>query len=125
MWTRKLQTYLFWGILGIGVGYVIFGKADIDVDIESYQTEINFLQQKIDSINVYNGELKLEADSLSNKIVEYDSRINKLNRTIIVIKNETQQKIDSVDFFGDDELERFFAERYKAILEGYDTDTNN
>ena len=125
MWTRKLQTYLFWGIIGIGVGYVIFGTGDIDVDIESYQTEINFLQQKIDSINVYNGELKLEADSLSNKIVEYDSRINKLNRTIIVIKNETQQKIDSVDFFGDDELERFFAERYKAILEGYDTDTNN
>ena len=97
MWTRKLQTYLFWGILGIGVGYVIFGKGDIDVDIESYQTEINFLQQKIDSINVYNSELKLEADSLSNKLVEYDSRISKLNRTITVIKNETQQKIDSVD----------------------------
>lgn len=125
MWTRKLQTYLFWGILGIGVGYVIFEKGDIDVDIESYQTEINFLQQKIDSINVYNSELKLEADSLSSKIVEYDSRINKLNRTIIVIKNETQQKIDSVDFFGDDELERFFAERYKAILEGHNTDTDN
>ena len=123
MWTRKLQTYLFWGILGIGVGYVIFGKADIDVDIESYQTEINFLQQKIDSINVYNGELKLEADSLSSKIVEYNSRINKLNRTIIVIKNETQQKIDSVDFFGDDELERFFSERYKSITKGQHSDT--
>ena len=125
MWTKKLHTYLFWGILGIGVGYVIFGKSDIDVDIESYQTEINILQQKIDSINVYNNELKLEADSLSIQIVEYDSRINKLNRTIIVIKNETQQKIDSVDFFGDDELERFFAERYKQIIEGHNTDTNN
>jgi len=125
MWTKKLQTYLFWGILGIGVGYVIFGKGDIDVDIESYQTEINFLQQKIDSINVYNNELKLEADSLSSKLVEYDSRISKLNRTITVIKNETQQKIDSVDFFGDDELERFFADRYKHILQGHDTDTNN
>ena len=107
MWTRKLQTYLFWAILGIGVGYVIF-DGDIDVDIESYQTEINILQQKIDSINVYNNELKLEADSLSSKLVEYDSRINKLNRTITVIKNETQQKIDSVDFFGDDELEPLF-----------------
>ena len=125
MWTRKLQTYLFWAILGIGVGYVIFGKGDIDVDIESYQTEINILQQKIDSINVYNSELKLEADSLSVKLVEYDSRISKLNRTITVIKNETQQKMDSVDFFGDDELERFFAERYKDILQGHDTDTNN
>ena len=124
MWTRKLQTYLFWAILGIGVGYVIF-DGDIDVDIESYQTEINILQQKIDSINVYNNELKLEADSLSSKLVEYDSRINRLNRTITVIKNETQQKIDSVDFFGDDELERFFAERYKDTLQGHDTDTDN
>tara|TARA_X000001316_G_C887877_1_gene10788 strand:+ start:49 stop:423 length:375 start_codon:yes stop_codon:yes gene_type:complete len=124
MWTRKLQTYLFWAILGIGVGYVIF-DGDIDVDIESYQTEINILQQKIDSINVYNNELKLEADSLSSKLVEYDSRINKLNRTITVIKNETQQKIDSVDFFGDDELERFFAERYKDILQRHNTDTDN
>ena len=125
MWTRKIQTYLFWGILGIGVGYVIFGKADIDVDIESYQTEINLLQQTIDSINVYNSELKLEADSLSGKLVEYDIRISKLNSTITVIKNETQQKIDSVDLFGDDELERFFAERYKSILEGHNTDTTN
>lgn len=125
MWTKRLQTYLFWGLLGIGVGYVIFGKGDIDVDIESYQTEINFLQQKIDSINVYNNELKLEADSLSSKLVEYDGRIIRLNRTITVIKNETQQKIDSVDFFGDDELERFFAERYKYIIEGHNTDTVN
>jgi len=113
MWTRKLQTYLFWGILGIGVGYVIFGKADIDVDIESYQTEINFLQQKIDSINVYNGELKLEADSLSSRISEYDVKIQQLNSRIYVIKKQTQQKLDAVDNFGDDELERFFAERYR------------
>ena len=125
MLTKKIQTYLFWAILGIGVGYVIFGKGDIDVDVESYQTEINILQQKIDSINNYNSELKVEADSLSNRIIEYDSKINRLNKTIIVIKNETQQKIDSVDFFGDDELERFFAERYKHILQRHNTDTNN
>lgn len=125
MWTKKLQTYVFWGLLGIFVGYVIFGKGDINVDVESYQTEINLLQQQIDSINTYNSELKLEADSLSNKILEYDSRIEKLNKTITVIQNETQQKIDSVDFFGDDELERFFAERYKAILQGYNSDSTN
>jgi regulator of replication initiation timing len=125
MWTKNIQTYLLWGLIGIFVGYVIFGKSDIDVDIESYQTEINLLQQKIDSINIYNSELKLEADSLSTKLVEYDTRIQKLNTTITVIQNDTQKKIDSVDFFGDDELERFFAERYKYILERFNTDTIN
>lgn len=125
MWTKNIQTYLLWGLIGIFVGYVIFGKSDIDVDIESYQTEINLLQQKIDSINIYNSELKLKADSLSTKLVEYDTRIQKLNTTITVIQNDTQKKIDSVDFFGDDELERFFAERYKYILERFNTDTIN
>ena len=122
---KKLHTYLFWGILGIGLGYVIFGRGDIDVDVTAYQMQINLLQQRIDSINVQNNELKLEADSLSNKLVEYDGRIQNLNLRINVIKQETQQKIDSVDFFGDDELERFFSERYNHIIQGHNPDSTN
>ena len=45
---KKLHTYLFWAILGIGLGYVIFGGTKIDVDVEAYELEINLLQQKID-----------------------------------------------------------------------------
>ena len=47
-------------------------------------------------------------DSISIVIPSYNEsqNINEIyQRTITVIKNETQQKIDSVDFFGDDELE--------------------
>ena len=116
MWTRKLQTYLFYAILGILVGYVIFGKSNIEVDVEAYQLEINLLQKKIDSISVHNSELKYEADSLAYKLVEYDGRIKRLNYRINVIKKETQQKLDSVDSFADDELEKFFAERYRQYL---------
>lgn len=112
---RNIQSYLFVALLGIGVGYVIFGKADIEVDVNAYQMEINLLQQRIDSINIKNSTLKLEADSLSSRLTEYDSKIKKLNTKINVIQYETQQKIDAVDSFGDDELERFFAERYLQI----------
>ena len=35
------------------------------------------------------------------------------------------KKLILLTYFGDDELERFFAERYKHILQGHDTDTNN
>ena len=62
MWTtNRLQTYLFFAILGMFVGYVIFSKDDIEVDIEAYKLEINLLQHKIDSISTYNKELKFEA----------------------------------------------------------------
>jgi uncharacterized protein YmfQ (DUF2313 family) len=71
------------------------------------------LEQRIDSINTQNVELKLAADSLNTKISEYDIKINKLNSRIYVIKKETEKKLDAVDNFGDDELERFFAERYR------------
>tara|TARA_E500000318_G_scaffold104400_3_gene110373 strand:- start:15294 stop:15656 length:363 start_codon:yes stop_codon:yes gene_type:complete len=112
MWTRKLQTYLFFAILGGFVSYVIFSKSNIQVDVESYQLEINLLQQKIDSISMQNNELKYEADSLSSKLVEYDGRIKRLNTRIYVIKNETKEKLNAIDSFGSSELQKFFTDRY-------------
>ena len=114
MWTRKLQTYLFYAILGMFVGYVIFSKGDIEVDIEAYQLEINLLQKRIDSISVHNNELKYEADSLSNKLVEYDGKIKRLNTRIYVIKKETEQKLNAIDSLGSSELQEFFANRYST-----------
>ena len=48
-------------------------------------------------------------------------KIDNLNRNINVIKKETKQKLEAIDFFGDDMLEQFFAERYKGRL--YENDT--
>ena len=113
MWTtNKLQTYLFYAILGMFVGYVIFSKDDIEVDIEAYKLEINLLQQKIDSISSHNKELKFQADSLSTKLVEYDTKIKRLNTRIYVIKKETEQKLNAIDSLGSSELQEFFANRY-------------
>ena len=112
MWTRKLQTYLFYAILGGFVSYVIFSKDDIQIDVEAYRLEINLLQQKIDSISVQNNELKYEADSLSGKLVEYDGRIKRLNTRIYVIKKETEEKLNAIDSLGSSELQEFFTDRY-------------
>ena len=113
---KNLRGYLAFAILGGFVAYTIFGGPNIDVDIEAYQMQINMLEKKIDSIKTQNTLLVKEADSLEFKMTEYDAKINTLNYRINVIKKETQQKIDSVDFFGDDELEKFFAERYRQYL---------
>src|SRR6056300_482834 len=110
---KGLQGYLLFAILGGFVAWMIWGQPRIDVDVESYELKIQMLEQRIDSINSQNAELKLAADSLNTRISEYDVKINKLNSRIYVIKKETEQKLDAVDKFGDDELERFFAERYR------------
>ena len=43
----------------------------------------------------------------------YDSEINKLKVRINVVKKQTQAQLDAVNNFGNDELERFFSERYQ------------
>lgn len=113
MKSNKLHTYLFWAILGGFVSYMVFKSPDIDVDIEAYNTRINILQQRIDSIEQVNSALVIEADSLEGRLGDYDEKIKKLNSRIYVIQKETQAKLDSVDKFGDDELEQFFADRYR------------
>lgn len=109
---KKLSSYLLFAILGGFVAWTIWGQPDIEIDVESYQIEIQMLQNRVDSIQSQNQALKLQADSLHAEIAEYDTEIDNLNSKIYVIKQETNNKVDAVDRFGDDELERFFADRY-------------
>lgn len=110
---QGLQGYLLFAILGGFVAWMVWGQPKIEVDVESYQLKIELLERKIDSIKVENSGLKVEADSLSLKIGEYDSKIKQLNSRIYVIKKQTKQKLDAVDDLVDDELQRFFTERYR------------
>lgn len=109
---KKLSSYLLFAILGGFVAWTVWGRSEIDIDVESYEIEIQMLQQRVDSIREQNIALKLQADSLHSEIAEYDQEIDKLNSKIYVIKEETNTKVAAVDRFGDDELERFFADRY-------------
>lgn len=85
------------------------------VDLKKYEDKILALEQKVDSLHSENVLLETEADSLEQQLELNDVAISRLNRKIKVIKYETKQKLDAVDFFGDDELERFFADRYNKL----------
>jgi len=117
MKVKGLQGYLLFAILGGFVAWMIWGQPKINVDIESYELKIQLLEQKIDSINTQNVELKLEADSLYSKITDYDKQIQKLNSRIYVIKKQTKQKVDAVDSMFDDELQKFFTDRYRQLID--------
>ena len=92
--------------------FVVFWGGDEDYTAE-YNAKIEALERKVDSLHQKNTVLELEADSLESAIAEYDTKINQLNTRIYVIKKETQKQLDAVDLFGDDELEQFFAKRYR------------
>jgi uncharacterized coiled-coil DUF342 family protein len=121
-WLRK--NYPLFIIIGACIiAFNFFGEKEDYVN--EYNAKIKALEAKVDSLHSENNELINESKLLEEQIAGYDEKIKNLNIKINVIKNETKQKVDAVDFFGDDELERFFAERYKHILEGHNTNTNN
>ena len=96
----------------ISLLYIVFFTGDENYTQE-YNVKIEALEQKVDSLHQKNTALEFEADSLEFAIKESDKKINKLNTRIYVIKKETKQQLNAVDLFGDDELEQFFAKRYR------------
>jgi peptidoglycan hydrolase CwlO-like protein len=86
-----------------------------ELDIQKYENQINTLQLEINLLEGANDSLIVEAALLNEKLVEYDNVIDKLNKEIDVIQDETKKKLDSVDRFNRDQLQKFFAERYRAI----------
>lgn len=110
---KKILPYLLVAIGAIIIYSVLFNRYDIKTDIENYEKQILALEQKVDSLHSENSALELEADSLELQLTESDKKIKQLNTRIYVIKRNTQKQLDAVDLFGDDELEQFFAKRYR------------
>lgn len=83
------------------------------LDIEKYENEISTLQSKINQLECVNDSLTIEASVLNEKLAEYTNTILQLNNEIDVIQDKTKRKLDSVDRFNRDELQKFFTERYR------------
>jgi septal ring factor EnvC (AmiA/AmiB activator) len=97
-------------LTALGIFYIL--QKQPQIDIEQYETQINILQQKITFLEGVNDSLETESKELEIKLASYDEKLKNLNREVNVIKRETKAKLDSIDKFGDDELERFFSDRY-------------
>jgi len=97
-------------ITALAVFYIL--QKGPEIDMRKYQTEINILQQQIKQLEGVNDSLVGESKELEIKLAAYDEKLKNLNKEVNVIKRQTKAKLDSIDKFGDDELERFFSERY-------------
>ena len=102
-------------ILFCGVLFLSFSNDD--EYFKSSQAKIRTLDLKVDSLNNTNRELTLKVDSLNKKITIVNSQISLKDSKIKKLKNITNEKVKAVDFFNDDELTKFFTDRYGHYLD--------
>ena len=116
MASKERFIYLILLILGgIYIYYTSFSDSTNYVD--DYNTKIENLEQKIDSIHNLNNELTIKIDTLNTQIVQLDQELDLKDNKINNLKHEINTKVDAVDSFSDDELERFFTDRYRQYFD--------
>ena len=84
---------------------------------EDYNAKIVALEQKVDSLHHINDELTFKIDTLNGQISELDQQIGLKDNRIRTLKWKVNEKVNAVDSFDDDELERFFTERYGQYID--------
>jgi uncharacterized protein YoxC len=112
------ERFLYIAVVFFGVYYLINMYSSNEKEyINEYNSKIKALEQKVDSLHYVNDGLVYKIDTLNQEIIKLDSAIYLQNNKIITLKNQTNEKINAVDSLNDDELTRFFTERYKQYLD--------
>ena len=96
-----------------------------ELDIKKYEEQILSLQIEINQLEGSNDSLRLQTVELEKSIAAYDVIIENFRNEIYDIQRDAQEKVDAVDNFGDDELEQFFADRYKRLYQNDSTNISN
>ena len=112
------ERFLYLAIAFFGVYYLInMYSSNEESYVFEYNSKIEALESKIDSLHNINDGLEYRIDTLNQKILKLDKAIYLQNNRIITLKKQTNEKINAVDSLNDDELTRFFTERYGQYLD--------
>jgi|TARA_R110002051_G_scaffold263369_2_gene323176 chromosome segregation ATPase len=104
------------------LGYFLFGGDEDYVD--NYNSQINDLENKIDSLHGINSTLNIKIEGLNDQISTLDKELDLQDTKIVGLKKKVNEKIISIDFLNDDELELFFTDRYKRQLDSIRKDSS-
>ena len=108
------ERFLYFAIVFFGVYYLVnMYSSNEEEYINEYNSKIEALESKINSLHNINEELTLEIDTLNNQITKLDQEISKQDTKIVTLKRKTNEKVNNVDLYRYDELDRFFTERYR------------
>jgi|TARA_R110000796_G_scaffold93523_1_gene198135 uncharacterized coiled-coil DUF342 family protein len=103
-------------ILLLGSALMYFILLDDQKYVENYNIKIEELSHKVDSLHNINDNLIFKIDTLSQQIVKLDKEIDKQDKKIFTLKYKVNEKVNTVDSFNDDELTRFFTDRYRQYI---------
>ena len=112
------ERFLYFAIIFFSVYYLVnMYSSNEEEYITEYNSKIETLNDKINSLHDVNENLTLEIDVLTTQISVLDQEISKQDSKIVILKKQTNEKVNNVDSYGDDELEQFFTERYRQYLD--------
>jgi len=90
----------------------IFTTSGIKTDVAGYNKKIELIQNDIDSVQVENHKITEQIVTIDKDIDVVDRNINNVTKNITLIKNETDEKVNSITTIGNVELEQLFTNRY-------------
>jgi peptidoglycan hydrolase CwlO-like protein len=85
--------------------------------VDEYNTKIKALEAKVDSLHSENEGLNNNILELNLQITNLDKEIDLQDNKIYTLNIKTNEKVSSVDLFNDDELEQFFTDRYRHVID--------
>ena len=98
------------------IGWNIFTTNSIKTDVNGYEKKIESIQTKIDSAKVVNEEIGNNVSDVKENVKTITTEIHKIDKNIIIVKNKTNEKVNSVDNIPDNELEQFFTNKYEQPI---------
>jgi peptidoglycan hydrolase CwlO-like protein len=93
-------------------GYIIFQNQGIKTNVAEYNAKIDSIQTEIDSVYTANKEIDNQIEKVDNHIITVEKDINNVTKNINIIKNSTDEKVNSITTIGNVELEQLFTNRY-------------
>ena len=112
------ERFLYFAIIFFSVYYLVnMYSSNEEEYITEYNSKIEALNDKINSLHDVNENLTLEINTLTNQISVLDQEISKQDNKIVILKKQTDEKVNNVDSYRYDELEQFFTERYRQYLD--------
>ena len=105
-------------IIVILAGWNILTTSRIKTDINSYRNKIESIQTNIDSAKTVSTKIGVKIDSVKQKVVTINNEVHHIDKTITIVKQNTNEKTNSINKFSNPELEYFFTNRYNKDLNG-------
>ena len=114
--TKDKDSIILLVIIGALVGWNIFTTNSIKTDVKGYEKKIENIGVKIDSSNVVNKKINDKVGEVKENVEIITNDIRHIDKNIIVIKKQTNEKVNSVDDIPDSELELFFTNKYEQPI---------